>query len=68
MMLLTIVLAPLSFAVLFIVMSWTERALDHQLNRQITPTTLRGHTLRDSRPDVESSAVPGSARLDDDVR
>jgi len=32
MMLLTIVLAPLSLGVLFIVMSWTERALDHQLN------------------------------------
>jgi len=31
MMLLSIVIAPLAVAALFIVMSWTERALDHEV-------------------------------------
>jgi len=33
MLLRTLILTPLSLAVLFIVMSWTERALDHQLKQ-----------------------------------
>jgi len=44
MILLAVVLAPLSLAVLFIVMSWTERALDHQVAHQTKPTTLADGT------------------------
>lgn len=44
MIVLTIIVAPLSFALLFVVMSWAERALDHQLKGQVSATTSRvGH-------------------------
>jgi len=55
-MLLTIVLTPLSLAVLFIVMSWTERALDHQPTRRVIPTTL-GAALRGKRSAAEPSVL-----------
>jgi hypothetical protein len=57
MILLSILLTPLGIAALFIVMSWTERVLDHQTCRQPTPTgLLTTSTLLDGRPVVEVAA------------
>jgi hypothetical protein len=56
MMLLTVVLAPFSLAVLFIVMSWTERALDHQPTGRVIPTAL-GAALRGKRSAAEPSVL-----------
>jgi hypothetical protein len=61
MMVLTIVLAPLSFALLFGLMSWTERILDHQLERQVSVATSRAVLLGGKGPPSEPSALVGQA-------
>jgi len=54
-MLFTVFLAPLGLAALFIVMSWTERALDRQLKRQGIATASRDGVLLGGASAVEPS-------------
>jgi hypothetical protein len=57
MILLTILLTPLGIAVLFIVMSWTERALDHQTRRPTPAGPLTSNTLPDGPLVVDVAAL-----------
>jgi hypothetical protein len=61
-MLFAVFFAPLGLAALFIVMSWTERALDQQLKRQGIAATSRDGLL-----DGGQSAVEPCSSLDQPV-
>ena len=57
MILLAVLLAPLGVAVLFIVMSWTERTLDTQLRHQLTATAARDASLADTLAAVDPAVL-----------